>query len=88
MREISIEKYSVSSNWEDRFPGMTEEVINKKVVQDIISKLLSEKIDSEIQANHRELELTEDETKWIDLMKANKALEEKKKKLREELIED
>ncbi len=85
-REITFEKYAVSSNWENRFPGITSEMIEQKYAQDLVQKFLVEKLDQRIQSNHRELELSEDnEEKKIKLMRANFELEQEKKKIKTEL---
>jgi len=85
LREITFEKHSISSNWDSRFPGITDEMIVLKYAKDIVLRFRFEKIDEQIQANHRELELAEDEQAHINIMRANKELEEEKKRLREEL---
>ncbi|MBT8386826.1 MAG: hypothetical protein KJO12_05395, partial [Ignavibacteria bacterium] len=87
VREITFDKHSISSNWDKRFPGITDEMIVLKYIRDIVLRFRFEKIDQQIQANHRELELIEDEQAHINIMRANKELEEEKKKLREELEE-
>ncbi len=84
-REVTFEKYAVSSNWEDRFPGITQEMIETKYAKDLVCKFLIEKLDRQIQSNHRELELTENEEKKLLLMKSNNDLEKEKKKIREKL---
>jgi len=85
VREIAFDKHSISSNWDNRFPGITDDMIALKFAKDIVLRFRFEKIDDQIQANHRELELTEDEEAHINIMHANKELEEEKKRLREEL---
>ena len=84
-REITFEKYSVSSNWEDRFPGITADMIEQKYAQDLVQKFLVEKLEQRIQSNHRELELSDNEEKSLKLMKANSELEQEKKKIKAEL---
>ena len=49
-------------------------------------KLVVERIEKRIQANRREIELTEDESKLLELMTSNNELEKEKKRIREELI--
>lgn len=85
VREITFDKHSISSNWDNRFPGITDEMIVLKYSKDIVLRFRFEKIDQQIQANHRELELVEDEQAHINIMRANKELEEEKKRLREKL---
>jgi DNA primase len=85
-REITFEKYAVSSNWEDRFPGITSEMIEQKYAQDLVQKFLIEKLEQRIQSNHRELELSDNEEKSLTLMRANSELEQEKKRIKAELI--
>ncbi len=85
VREITFDKHSISSNWDNRFPGITDEMIVLKYSKDIVLRFRFEKIDQQIQANHRELELVEDEQAHIKIMRVNKELEEEKKRLREKL---
>ncbi|RKY91865.1 MAG: hypothetical protein DRQ01_07025 [Ignavibacteriae bacterium] len=85
VREIAFDKHSISSNWDSRFPGITDDMIVLKFAKDVVLRFRFEKIDEQIQANHRELELAEDEDAHINLMRANKELEEEKKILKEEL---
>ncbi len=84
-REITFEKYSVSSNWEDRFPGITSEMIGQKYAQDLVRKFMVEKLEQRIQSNHRELELSDNEEKSLTLMRANSELEQEKKRIKTEL---
>ncbi len=86
LREITFDKYSISSNWENRFPGVTEEMIIEKYTKDIIMRFRFEKTDLQIQANHRALELTDNEEQQLLLMRTNKELENEKKKLKSELV--
>jgi hypothetical protein len=50
-------------------------------------KFVNERIEETIQSNRREIELTDDESKLIEIMKANNELEREKKRIREELTE-
>jgi len=86
-REIAFEKHSISSNWDNRFPEITDDMIVLKFAKDIVLRFRIEKIEEQIQANHRELELAEDEEAHINLMRTNKELEEEKKRLKEELVD-
>jgi len=85
VREITFDKHSISSNWDNRFPSMTDEMIVLKYAKDIVLRFRFEKIDEQILTNHRELELIEDEEAHLNFMRTNKELEEEKKRLREEL---
>ncbi|MFI5236522.1 MAG: DNA primase [Ignavibacteriales bacterium] len=86
VRELTINKYSVSESWEERFPSITAEMTLLKYARDTTLKLLIERIDRNIQSNRREIELSDSESKHIELMKANNELETEKKRIKEELI--
>jgi DNA primase len=85
VRELTFEKHSVSSSWEERFPSLKEDIIVLKFTKDTVMKFVTERIDKRIQSNRREIELAEDEEKTLRLMKQNNELEEEKKKIREEM---
>jgi DNA primase len=85
IRELTFDKYSVSSSWEDRFPSITEEMTLLKLAKDTVMKFVIERIEKRIQSNRREIELTEDESKLLELMKNNNEFEREKKRIREEL---
>ena len=82
---MTFDKYSVSSSWEERFPSVTAEMTLMKFAKDTVMKFVIEKIEKRIQSNRREIELAEDESKLIELMKLNNDLEREKKRIREEL---
>ena len=48
-------------------------------------ELINTDNEKRIQSNRREIELTEDESKLLELMKDNNELEKEKKRIREEL---
>ncbi len=85
IRELTFDKYSVSSSWEDRFPSLTAEMTLLKFAKDTVMKFVIERIEEQIRSNHREVELTEDESLKIELLKLNRELEKEKKRIREEL---
>ena len=85
VREMTFEKHAVSSSWEDRFPSITAEMTLMKFAKDTIMKFVVERIEKEIQSNRREIELTDDENKLLEIMKTNIELEREKKQIREEL---
>jgi len=86
IRELTFDKYSVSSSWEDRFPSITTEMTMLKYAKDAVMKFVIERIENQIKSNRREIELTDKEAKLLDLMKINNELEREKKRIREELI--
>lgn len=85
IRELTFDKYSVSSSWENRFPSITTEMTLMKFAKDTVMKFVVERIEKRIKSNRREIELTEDESKLLELMKNNNELEKEKKRIREEL---
>jgi len=85
VRELTFDKYSVSSSWEERFPSITSDKIMLKRTKDTLQKFIAERIDKEIQSNRREIELTEDESKLLELMRSNNELEREKGRVKEEL---
>jgi lipoate-protein ligase A len=85
VRELTFDKYSVSSNWEERFPSITAEMTLMKFAKDTVMKFVIERIEKSIQSNRREIELTDDDEKLLELMKSNNKLEREKKRVREEL---
>jgi DNA primase len=85
VRELTFDKYSVSSSWEERFPSITAEITMMKFAKDTVMKFVMERIEKNIQSNRREIELSDDEGKQLQLMKANNELEREKKRIREEL---
>ena len=85
VRELTFDKYSVSSSWEERFPSITTEITLMRFAKDTVMKFVIERIEKNIQSNRREIELSDDERKQLELMKANNELEREKKKIREEL---
>ena len=85
IRELTFDKYTVSSSWEDRFPSITTEMTMLKYAKDAVMKFVIERIENQIKSNRREIELTDDERKLLDLMKINNELEREKKRIREAL---
>ncbi len=87
VRELTFDRYSVSSSWEERFPSLTAEMTLMKFAKDTVKNFVFERIEKRIQSNRREIELTDDEGKLLQLMKINNDLEREKKRTREELSE-
>jgi len=85
VRELTFDKYSVSSSWEERFPSITTEMTLMRFAKDTVMKFVIEKIEQNIQSNRREIELNDDEGKQIQLMRANNEFEREKKRIKEEL---
>lgn len=84
LRELTIEKYSLSDNWEDFSLSENQEMRNIKYTTDLIIKYKQTHIDIQIAANVKAQESTEDEARLIELMKEKQELVNKKKSVREE----
>ena len=87
VREIIFEKHSISTNWEERNPGVTPEQLLKKYSKDIVLRFRLHKIDDKIKENHNKIENTESEEETLRLMNTNRELEQEKKQMKEEFNE-
>jgi DNA primase len=87
LREITFEPHSISTNWEERNPGMTPEMILQKYTKDIVLKFKLFKIDQQIKDNHNKIDSSDKEEDVLQLMVSNKELEEEKKTLKENFEE-
>ncbi|MFC2103375.1 DNA primase [Bacteroidota bacterium] len=83
IREITLEKHSISSNWDERNPGITVEMIKHKYIKDIVLKFKTFKINEHIKDNHARMEAADSENEVIEFMSLNKELESEKRKLKE-----
>lgn len=84
LRELTIEKYSLSENWEDFYLSENKEIINKRYAADIIIKFKQTHFDMLIAANVKAQENAEAEERLIELMRERQELEKLKKAVREE----
>jgi DNA primase len=85
LRELTIEKYALSSNWEDLNPSITQEMVNKKYTIDLIVKYKQMHIDLQIAANVKAQENAESEKQLLELMKEKHELEKQRKSVREKI---
>lgn len=85
LRELTIEKYTLSSNWEDLNPSITQEMVNKKYAIDLIVKYKQMHIDLQIAANVKAQENAESEKQLLELMKEKHELEKQRKSVREKI---
>ncbi len=83
--ELTFEKYSISKNWEDIFPGLPHDKILQKVAIDTVRKFKIEKINYIIKSNRKLIESAEDENERFVIMKRNGELEKEKLKINQEL---
>ncbi len=87
LRELTIERYTLSSNWEDLNPSITQEMITKKYAVDLIVKYKQMQIDLQIAANVSAQENVEDEERLLELMKEKHELEKQRKNIKEKFKE-
>ena len=87
VREIVFEKHSISTNWEERNPGVTPEQLLQKYTKDVVLRFRLHKMDERIKENHNKIENTESEEETLILMNANKELEKEKKRIKEKFNE-
>lgn len=85
LRELTINQYSLSSNWEDLNPDLEQSVINKKYAVDLIVRYKQLQIEGHIAENIKRQEEAENEQQLLKLMKEKHDLEKKKKTIRENL---
>jgi DNA primase len=85
LRELTIEKYSLSNNWEDLNPSITQEMITKKYAMDLLVKYRQMHIDLQIAENVNAQENADSEERLLQLMKEKHELEKQRKLVREEL---
>lgn len=77
--KATIEKYTISKNWEQFNPGVPEAQKLMKYARDAIRNLRLFKIDREIKANYEKIRMTSDEMEIMELMKYNSSLIEERK---------
>ena len=87
VREIVFEKHSISTNWEERNPGVTPEQLLQKYTKDVVLRFRLHKMDERIKENHNKIENTESEEETLILMNVNKELEKEKKRIKEKFNE-
>jgi len=87
IREVSIDKHSISSRWDERNPGITPEMIKHKQVKDKVLKFKIIKIDEQIKKSHALRESAGNDDDDLELMSLIRMLEEEKKTLKENFDE-
>jgi len=76
--ELTFEKYTISKNWEDIFPGESSDVIIQKIAKDTVKKFKIEKIDLKIKDNQKQISGEKSEEEKFILLKHNMELEKEK----------
>ncbi len=85
LRELTIEKYSLSNNWQDLNPSITQEMITKKYAVDLLVKYKQMHIDLQITSNVKAQENADSEERLLELMKEKHELERQRKSVRDDL---
>lgn len=85
LREITIDNYSLSSNWDEYTVNKIKETSSKKYVKDLIIKLKHLQIDERINTNRKLMDEASSPEEELNLLKQNIELEQEKKKLKAEL---
>jgi DNA primase len=83
--ELTVDKYSISKNWENIYPGKPEDKVLLKVTVDTVRKFKIEQIDFMILKNLKLMESTENEDERFQLMVVNRNLEKEKSLIIKEL---
>jgi DNA primase len=85
LREITIDDYSLSPNWDEYTVNKIKETSSKKYVTDLIIKLKQIKIEEQIKINRKLIDEASSPEEELNLLKLNNELELEKKKIKEEL---
>ncbi|MBS4032985.1 MAG: DNA primase [Ignavibacterium sp.] len=88
LREITIDDYSLSPNWDEYTVNKIKETSSKKYVTDLIIKLKQIKIEEQIKVNWKLINEASSPEEELNLLKMNNELELEKKKIKEELKRD
>lgn len=85
LRELTLDKYSVSNQWENIAQADDAPKRKMKYARDLLIKFKLQKIDEQISSNHKLLEENDNEKTNLEIMTNNKELEKEKKRIKEEL---
>ncbi|HRP91376.1 MAG TPA: DNA primase [Ignavibacteriaceae bacterium] len=85
LRELTIEKYSLSDKWEDINSSSTHEVITKKYAIDLLIRFKENRIDLQIDSIISVQANTDSAEREVELMKEKHELEKRRKSIREEI---
>lgn len=85
LRQITIEEYTVSPNWDEYTVNQMKEKSSKKFVNDLIIRLKQLQIEEQIKINRQLIDEASSAEEEIKLLKLNNQLEFEKKKIKEEL---
>lgn len=85
LREITIDEYAISPNWDEYTVNKIKETSSKKYIIDLIIKLKQMQIDEQIAYSRQQIDDAHSPEEEINLLKTIKELELEKRRIREEL---
>ncbi len=85
VQELTFEKYAISKNWEEIYPGLPHDQIMQKVARDTVKKFKVEEIDFKIKNNLKLIEEVQNEEERVNIMKLNRDLETEKTSIAKDL---
>jgi DNA primase len=85
VHELIFNKYEISNNWEDIFPGEDAGINLQKIARDTVIKFKVEQINYRIAANDEKMKQTTVEEEIHSLIKAKRDLEDRVKEIKKEL---
>jgi len=85
LREITIDEYAISPNWDEYTVNKIKETSSKKYIVDLIIKLKQLQIDEQIAYSRQQIDDAHSTEEEINLLKTIKELELEKRRIREEL---
>lgn len=85
LREITIEEYSISPNWDEYTVNKMKETSSKRYVKDLIIKLKQMQIEEQIKINRKLIDEAGSPQDELNLLKTNNELESEKRRIREDL---
>lgn len=85
LREITIDEYTVSPNWDEYILNKIKDRSSKKYVTDIILRMKQMQIDEQIKNNLKLIDEAQSAEEELNLLKLNMELENEKKRLKEEI---
>lgn len=85
LREITIDDYSISPNWDEFTVNKIKETSSKKYVTDLIIKFKQLQIEEQIASNRKLIDDARSPEEELNLLKVIKDLELEKRKIKDEL---
>ncbi|MGA7722527.1 MAG: DNA primase [Ignavibacteriaceae bacterium] len=85
VHELIFNKYEISNNWEDIYPGEDAGINLQKIARDTVIKFKVEQINYRIAANDEKMKQTTVEEEIHSLIKVKRDLEDRVKEIKKEL---